>query len=38
MMDKRNSLNLFGYISGTTPSIIRINAKTVATICRVVIF
>ena len=37
IIEESKFLNLFGYISGMIPSIIKINAKTIATISKVVI-
>jgi hypothetical protein len=37
MIDVRMLLNLAGYIRGIIPSIIKINAKTIATVSKLVI-
>ena len=37
IIEESKFLNLFGYISGIMPSMIKINAKTVATVSKVVI-
>ena len=37
IIEESKFLNLFGYISGIMPSIIKINAKTIATVSKVVI-
>ena len=37
IIDESKFLNLFGYISGIMPSMIKINAQAVATVSKVVI-
>jgi hypothetical protein len=37
IIDERRLLNLAGYIRGIMPSIIKINAKTIATVSKLVI-